>query len=203
MPSSTLHKWVELGHLVRVGRGIYVQPGVLEAEGTLLRAATKALDAVASHESAARLHGIQGLDGARVTVSVPVRRSNRFKDVIVHQLTDLSPGDTTRSQGLPLTNPTRTLVDLAASLRPGLLASCLDQALRMRLTTYEKTADFLERLARKGKPGVTNLRGVLESRLGRDLVCRCERSGNAFTTCCSKLDCQEGRCSTSQAGCER
>lgn len=170
MPSSTLQDWVRLGHLVAAGRGIYVQPGVLESEGTLLRAATRALDAVVSHESAARLHGLDGLDPSRVTVSVPVRRTNRFEGVTVHQSTDLTSEDTTRVLGLPTTNPTRTVLDLAAVLPPALLAVCLDQADRMGLTSYEATADSLERTARKGKPGVRKLRKILEPRLGGDFV---------------------------------
>lgn len=170
MPASTLSKWVRLGHLVAVSRGTYVQPGVLESEASLLRAATRALDAVVSHESAARLHGLDVLDGSRVTVSVPVRRSNRFEGVIVHQSTDLSKTDTTRILGLPITTPTRTILDLAAVLPSGLLASCLDHAVRMKLTTYEETADALEKTARRGKPGVLKLRAVLKPRLGGNFV---------------------------------
>lgn len=170
MASSTLTKWLELGHLVKVGHGIYVQPGVLDSEDTLLRAATRALDAVVTHESAARLHGIDGLDPSRVTISVPVRRSNRFEGVIVHQLTDLREADTTQIFSLPITAPTRTVLDLAAVLPPRLLASCLDQAVRMKLTTYEATADLLEAIARKGKPGVTKLRSILKPRLGGNFV---------------------------------
>ena len=170
MGSTTLTSWVKLGHLIPVGHGIYVQPVVLDSERTLLRAATKALDAVASHESAARLHRLDGLNPSRVTISVPVRRTNRFEGVIVHQLTDLMPGDVMSILDLPATKPTRTILDLSAALPARLLASCLDQAVRMELTTYEKTADALERLARRGKPGVTKLRSILKPRLGGNFV---------------------------------
>ena len=170
MPNSTLHDWVHRGHLVPAGYGIYVLPGVLDSEGTVLRAATIALDAVVSHESAGRLHGIDGLDRTRMTVSVPVRRSNRFAGVIVHQITDLTPEHTTRILGLPTTTPVRTILDLAAVLPPNILASSLDQAVRMRLTTYEATADLLEATARKGKPGIRKLRAILKPRLGGAFV---------------------------------
>jgi hypothetical protein len=40
----------------------------------------------------------------------------------------------------------------------------------MRLTEYETVADRLERTARRGKPGVTKLRKVLENRLGGNFV---------------------------------
>lgn len=170
MPSSTLQEWVEVGHLAPAGRGVYVLPGVLDSEPTLLRAATAKLDAVVSHESAARLHGIDGLDPARITVSVPVRRSNRFPGVIVHQLTDLMPEDTRLMSQMPVTNVARTMIDLAAVLPPKLLAECLDQAIRMKLTTYERVADMLASLSRKGKPGMAKLRKILEIRLGRKFV---------------------------------
>lgn len=170
MPGTTLRRWVDRGQLVSAGTGVYVLPGVLEQERTLLRAATRALDAVVSHESAARLHGVDLLDPSRITVTVPVRRSNRFSEVIVHQITDLTIDETTRILGLTVTDPTRTIVDLAAVLPPKLLAACMDQAVRMKLTTYERVADRLEFHARKGKRGVKNLRGALAARLGSNFV---------------------------------
>lgn len=170
MPASTLQEWVEIGHLEPVSRGTYVLPGVLDSEPTLLRAATSALDAVVSHESAARLHGLDALDASRVTVSVPVRRSNRFPGVIVHQLTDLLPDHTRTMAGMPVTNATRTILDLASVLPKKVLAECLDQAVRLRSTTYERVAEMLDELARRGKPGVTNLRKILAVRLSRRFV---------------------------------
>jgi hypothetical protein len=170
MPSSTLQDWVKIGHLVAVGRGLYVLPGVLDSEGTLLHAATHALDAVVSHESAARLHGLDQLNSTRVTVSVPVRRSNRFPGVTVHQLTDLVPEHTVTVFGMTVTNPTRTIIDLAPILPEKVLAACVDQAVRLGLTTYQRTSDLLEILARKGKPGVKKLRKILIARLGGNYV---------------------------------
>lgn len=170
MPSTTIQEWVDIGHLVLVGKGTYVLPGVLDSEPTLLRAATAALDAVVSHESAGRLHGLDSLDPSRVTVSVPVRRSNRFPGVIVHQLTDLLPEHTRPMFQLSVTNPTRTIIDLAAVLPAKLLAQCLDHAVRMRLTTYARVAEMVDELARSGKPGMTKLRKILAIRLGGKFV---------------------------------
>lgn len=170
MASSSIDNWIRQGRIVKAGSGVYVLPGVLEQERTLLRAATRALDAVVSHESAARLHGIDGLDPRRVTITVPVRRSNRFQGVRVHQITDLTADETTWILGLSVTDPTRTILDLAAVLPPALLASALDQMVRMKLTTYEKVADRLEFHARQGKRGFKKLRGILRSRLGTNFV---------------------------------
>ena len=168
LPPSTLKAWVRLGRLVRVGTGIYVQPAVLETESSLLRAATTALDAIVSHESAARLHGLDGLDPRRVTVSVPVRKTNRFDGVTIHQMTDLTEDQTTVRASLPTTDVERTVLDLAAVLPKPLLEGCLDQLVRLRKTTYQATSDRLEETARKGKPGVAKLRAVMATRLGQN-----------------------------------
>jgi len=170
VPSSTLKEWVRSGRLLRVGTGIYVLPGVLDHERTTLRAATRALSAVASHESAARLHGLDDLDPRRLSVTVPVRRSNRFIGVTVHQSTDLADDETVAIDRIATTDPPRTIIDLAAVLPPKLLASVLDQAVRRNLTTYEVVSRRLETTARKGKPGVVKLRRALEPRLGGEYV---------------------------------
>lgn len=163
---ATLSRRVDNGYLVRVGHGIYAQPGVLGTEQTLLRAATRALGAVASHESAARLHGLDATRLRTVSVSVPVRRSNRFEGVTVHQLTDLSATETCEISSIPTTDPTRTIIDLASVVPKQILADLLDQSVRIRLTSYESVADRLENMARRGKPGVVKARQVLEIRLG-------------------------------------
>lgn len=168
--SSSLHRWVGEGRLVKVGTGIYVLPGVLTTERSLLRAATAALGAVVSHESAARLHGLHGLDPKRVTVTVPVRRSNRFAGVIVHQSTDVVESETTQVDGLTVTDVPRTIIDLAAVLPKKLLAMVVDEAIRMKPTTYEEIAERLEATARRGKPGVVKLRDLLAVRLGGSFV---------------------------------
>lgn len=168
--SSSLHRWVNEGRMVKVGSGIYVLPGVLTSERSLLRAATAALGAVVSHESAARLHGLDGLDPKRVTVAVPVRRSNRFAGVIVHQSTDLGESETDQYDGLTVTDVSRTITDLAAVLPKRRLAMLVDQAARMRLATYEEIAERLAATARRGKPGVVKLRAVLAVRLGGKFV---------------------------------
>ncbi|MFQ5522461.1 MAG: AbiEi antitoxin N-terminal domain-containing protein [Acidimicrobiia bacterium] len=170
MSATTLKRRLAEGWLVPVARGLYVLPGVLLSERSTLVAATTALGAVASHESAARLHGLDGLDPRRITVSVPVRRTNRFRGVIVHQLTDLRKEDVTAIDGIPTTTITRTIIDLAAVLPEEKLAEILDQAVRRGMTTYGAVAEDLESLARRGKRGVVKLRRVLAPRLGGTFV---------------------------------
>ncbi len=170
MKPATLMRRVQTGHLIPVAKGLYVQPGVMEAERTTLLAATHALDAVASHHSAARLHDLEALRSEIVSVTVPTRKSNRFGPVVVHQVTDLSPTDVMVIKGIPTTNATRTIVDLAAVIGKRRLAFVLDEAKRRGITSYEDVSWRLESLARRGKPGVTRLRSVLRPRLGGFVV---------------------------------
>lgn len=177
MTPSTISRRVKGGRLVALGKGVYVLPGVVRDELTLLGAATSALAAVASHESAGRLHGIEGLNPRRVSVTVPVRRTNRFRGVIVHQSTDLSMDDVVTIRDIPSTDVGRTIIDLAAVVGERRLGQLVDQVDRRNLCTYETLSNRLERTARKGKPGVVRLRRTLAVRLGSD-----HRSESALET---------------------
>jgi very-short-patch-repair endonuclease len=108
---------------------------------------------------------LHGLGDTVIAVSVPIRRSNRFLTVTVHQLTDLEKGDVMVIRGIPTTDPTRTAIDLAAVLKERDLADIVDQIVRMGLSTYEAISRRLEELARRGKPGVVNLRTILARRV--------------------------------------
>lgn len=169
MNPRTIDRRVASGNLVSVGPGVMCLPGVFVSEISTLRAATIVLDAIASHESASRLHGLETAKSI-ISVSVPVRRSNRFEGVVVHQSTDLTEGQTTIIDGIPVTDVPRTIIDLAAALPPSSLGVVADQAVRMKLTSYETLSERLEALARRGKPGVRSLRRVLEPRLGGHFV---------------------------------
>jgi len=170
MSSRTIDRRVAQGRLVRVTSQMVLLPGTLLSEKAILAAATTALPAVVSHQSAARMHGVELKWPAGQSVSVPVRRSNRFLGVTVHQLTDLLEQHVTRREGLPITTATRTVVDLAAVVASKELAVVLDHLQRRGQTSYEEVASLLESLARKGKPGVSRLRKLLSARLGRPLI---------------------------------
>lgn len=98
----------------RASSGVYVLPWVRERWFGTLSAAIHKLGAVASHESAAQLHGMRGVKQGQVGVTVPVRRTNRFQEARVHQSTDLTADRLTVVEGLPAKNPARTVIDLAA-----------------------------------------------------------------------------------------
>ena len=170
MAPKTIDRRAKEGSLWRVGPGVLALPGFLDSDLTLLAAATRALPAVVSHESAARLYDMPVREGGKPVVSVPVRRSNRFPGVVVHQLTDLTEEHVTTVGGLPVTTPDRTIIDLAAVVGPRVLARCFDYGVSRGLATVEEMAAKLEKLARKGKPGVKAFRALLSSRGQLDAV---------------------------------
>jgi very-short-patch-repair endonuclease len=165
MPERTLDRRIEEGALIKIASAVYALPGVFEAEHSILAAAARGLGSVVSHQAAARLHGVT-IAGPRLVVSVPHRRTHRFPEVVVHQLTDIRERDVVIVGKLPTTTPSRTVMDLAAVLSPAQLGRALDRFASKGLATFEQMSQILDQLARKGKPGVDRLRRALEPRLG-------------------------------------
>src|SRR5436309_9864250 len=105
------------GRLRRVQRGVYVPRNVELRPLTAARAAILSSGiptAVASHETAARVHDLALPGGRRcehVTVQSDKRRKDR-KDLRFH-IRGLALGDTVSFDAVPVTSAPRTLLDLA------------------------------------------------------------------------------------------
>jgi hypothetical protein len=169
MSSTTLARRLEAGVLVRIKRGLFRLAGTEEEHDSALEAACRHLDAVVSHESAGRLHRFDGLAWINPTVTVPHRHTKHFEGVHVHQSTDLADDHLVWIRGLRVTNPERTIIDLAATLSEARIDWVLDRALSSGSVGLENLADLFASLARRGKPGTTVMRGLLEKR-GQDYV---------------------------------
>lgn len=76
---------------------------------------------VASHRSAARLHGLDGFDSpGNATIEVSVSRSFRLDPCVAavpHHVTPLDPCDITTVDGIPCTTMMRSLADLGSVIR--------------------------------------------------------------------------------------
>lgn len=113
-------KALRTGRLRRLQRGIYVRREEELQPLTIARAAVRASgidDAIASHRTAAAVHGIpvpQGLYPEHITVCRSDRRVRR-KELAFHTRT-MGLGDVEVINGVALTSPARTVVDLAATL---------------------------------------------------------------------------------------
>lgn len=127
------------GRLRRIQRGIYLPRRIEAAPVVLARAAlisSGVIDAVPSHETAARVHRIAVPEDEcvqHVTVSRDQRRRNR-PDLRFYTRS-LGCGEVETRDGVPVTTVPRTLADLATSLERVRAVWALDDALRRRLCT--------------------------------------------------------------------
>ena len=149
MTRRTIDGLVEDGWLHRVHTEVYVigHPR-LDQEATRL-AATLATGGVLSHHSAGEHWGIlpARLGPAHVTRA---RKGQRRAGIVVHAAS-LDADEVTIRFGVPTTSLVRTLIDLAAVLRPWELARAFDQAQVLhRLRPVDLAAALLARPRQRG-----------------------------------------------------
>ncbi|MBW3668253.1 MAG: type IV toxin-antitoxin system AbiEi family antitoxin domain-containing protein [Actinobacteria bacterium] len=163
LSSSALSRRVATGAWRRVAAGVFALVSSPATWRQRLLAACLAAGpfAVASHRSAAALFGLSGIPPGAVEIAVPRGRSHRSDLAVVHQVRDLPAGDVTRIDGIPVTRPARTLVDLAAVVSPRALEEAVDDALCRRLVTLSRLDRRAEALAQRGRAGAANLRAIL------------------------------------------
>lgn len=130
---------------------------------------------VASHETAARLHGIELPRRRRrrkwiAEVSVEHGRWRDVDNVVVHQSTQIDRIDQVEITGIACTGLARTVLDLGASLSVTQLGSVVDSLLRTGRVTQRELWSVLIRHARCGRNGSGVLRAVLEERLGENRI---------------------------------
>jgi predicted transcriptional regulator of viral defense system len=168
----------------RAQRGQYdsILPGVYAIAGsraTWLREVAAAVlsvnaRAAASHQTAAFMWGMTPRKGDMIDVVTTrwdrVHRSN----AAVHESRDLIEADVVQLDGIPITQPARTVVDLGATSPAWLVESCLDNALRLELFTIWELQRFVRRVARRGRRGVGTIRPLLEARLDQRSVTESE-----------------------------
>jgi very-short-patch-repair endonuclease len=151
------------GILIRLHRGVYaVGHANPPPEGRLL-AAVKACgtDALASHTSASWLWGLVERPGARPEVTVPGSSAPLHRGIRGHRTSLLDPDDPRRVRGIPVTGPSRTLVDLAGRIGHRALRRAVRQAQSLGLVSAGQLADAIERLG--PRPGTRELAEILAS----------------------------------------
>lgn len=152
------------GRLFRVQRGVYGARSAPPGAAGRARAAVISSgvpDAVASHQTAARVLGLEAPDrprGEHVTVARDQRRIRR-RDLAFHSRA-LGLGEVDVSAGTAVTSPARTVFDLAASLPRLESVWCTDDALRRGMVT----GAALEQVSARHQRGRGD--AVARSRLG-------------------------------------
>jgi Protein of unknown function (DUF559) len=140
------------GHVYAVSRnplsvrGKYLAGVMAHGSGTKL-----------SHRAAGDLWGIRPAD---CPSEVTVREvSRQIPGIRVHRTRMLDPRDFTVLDGIPVTTVARTILDLAAILRPQDLETVIDRAERQGLFDLNAVVDVLQRA--NGKKGTQTLKHVL------------------------------------------
>ena len=150
------------GRLHPVHYGVYsllperARPPLAAEHAALLACGPAAL---LSHHTAARLSGWRLPFRERaIHVTSTDAHHRSHAGIVVHRTTVLHPHDRRRVQGLPVTSPARTLIDLAPLYTARQLAPLVDQALR--LTSRTRILETLDRHPRR--PGTPRLRALLD-----------------------------------------
>jgi very-short-patch-repair endonuclease len=174
---NAIDRRVAGGSLIQVHAGVYALAGAGEIP---LGDETAALLAVAvrsalSHHSAAVIAAIRAGESPRpVHVTIPRERwGPRPAGVELHRSRTLLTRDVRILEGLPVTSPARTLLDIAANLPERQLTIDVDQALLRKIVTLEEIDDVLERAG--GHRGAGRLKRVRQDRSGKGAASDGER----------------------------
>lgn len=148
------------GLLHRVCPGVYAvgHPGITRRGHWLAAVLSAGPDAVLSHTSAAALLGILRAPDGPTHVTAGMRKGRRGRDIRIH-VSSLSGDERTRRAAIPVTEPMRTLLDLAALLGRHRLQRAADLAGISQAHNRARLAHLLDR--HRGRRGAASLRAVL------------------------------------------
>jgi very-short-patch-repair endonuclease len=124
---------------------------------------------VLSHQCAGELWKIRQSRGAAskaIEVAIPRPRGARSRaGLIVHRLPTLRAGETARRDGIPVTSPARTILDLASQVPRRQLERAVDEAERLKLCTEDDLDEMVQ--AHFGRAGAGALAALIrEHRAG-------------------------------------
>jgi very-short-patch-repair endonuclease len=154
------------GILARAHLGVYRFTSAADSRDQRLLAACLAVGSpsAASHRAAANTHGIWSTGEELVEITVGRDRSPELAGVTMHRLADLDERWITVIDGVPVTTPARTLVDLGAVLPLGSVSRALDRAIGRQLVSLSDVRVAMNAVAKKGRVGVGVIRRLLDER---------------------------------------
>lgn len=160
----TVDRRLVQGYWVVLLPGVYALAGTRDTFERRLWAGWLAVGpgALVSHEAAAEVYGIPNVIRNRVVLTNPHGQHHRLPGVIVHQLNDVLPEHRTSADGLPITTPARTIVDLAAVVHPARVLPIVEGANHQRIASYAEVGVCMTTVARRGKPGIRHLARTLD-----------------------------------------
>lgn len=165
--TDTQIKWrINADQWVRVTRGVYRHRSAPDTRIARLLAECLARDALASHRSAAALHGIDGFRLDCIELVVPRGAARSLKGAILHQSTQFDLTAPIDCRGVPCTGLGRTLLDVSAVVSRERLDRAIDSVLRDGRLRVTDLYEVLVSHARRGRDGCAAFRASLEDRGG-------------------------------------
>jgi len=155
------------GRLHLVMRGVYVigWPRLTRKRRWMTAVLACGDNAMLSHRSAAALWGIGAERKGRVDISVRRRAELRRPGLRVRGRPTLTATDILKQDGIPVTSPILTLIDLATELGPLGIERAVNEADKRELVDPETLRLALDAYA--GQPGAPVLRKLLDKRTFR------------------------------------
>lgn len=158
-------RWVSEQRLLSVQPGVFRLAGAPETWHQALHAAALAAEATVSHRSAAELWGLIQPAGY-IDVSVrPPRKPVLRPPAILHRIGDLHPGLAVEREGMWVTDPLRTIVDLGLVLPRWSVGDALSRGLTTRLFQIGEVQALRDALSRPGRNGTGVVKQLIEQRL--------------------------------------
>jgi very-short-patch-repair endonuclease len=162
--ASRKQRWTVAGRLIPVQPRVYRLLGSPRGWLQDLKAAELASGGLVSHRAAAAIWGLRPPDD-RVEVAVHWSSQPRLRPpAIVHRLVDFDATSAEHRNGIRLTDPVRTLVDLGLVVPPPAVAAALDIGLGRRLFTLAEVRRLRQELSRCGRNGVGIIGELLDER---------------------------------------
>jgi len=161
-----------------VGRGLLDQPhpkvfglpGAAHPFGAEWAAHLQIPLSVVSHHSAGRVHRVEGTPGDIVSVTIPHGCRAEASGVVIHQSRDLPSRHVMEVDGLLVTRPYRTVVDLAPHLSRSRLNRVVDDVVTRRHGSLEGLGAVLAQVRRRGRAGGPRLELVLDDKAGAPIA---------------------------------
>ncbi|MBN4047654.1 type IV toxin-antitoxin system AbiEi family antitoxin domain-containing protein [Acidimicrobiaceae bacterium AH-315-P05] len=162
LTSRQIDRRVKSGEWVRVYPSIYRHGAIAPTWYSEMLAACHSAGGIASHRSAAYLHGFDGFKPTRRELVVAHGQRRQHRGVIVHQSTQMGSFDVVNR--IPCTGILRTVIDLGAVVSKGVVCDVVDEVLRTRGATLTDLNKVLRRDGARGRSGTAALRAALAGR---------------------------------------
>lgn len=150
---------VAAGHLIRCLPGVYRYPAAPRGWKQDLLAACLWSNGVASHRAAAALWRLAGTSPGLIEVTT-ARYLNAPDHIALHRADLSGTADKGALGAIPVTSPTRTLIDLAAAVSKEDLELALDDALHRGVVNLERLRVRMTTLGSRGRCGLATLRAL-------------------------------------------